>query len=550
MELAAPIKHLNSKEYTDELVEKNIKLVWACMKKYFRVDYGIEYPHGGDIYGSGCEGLVKAAQRFDDTLGIAFSTYAYAMISGDIRRFKRDKDFIIRLPRRIYQLRAEYFKILAENQNISEKEICEKMGIESFELCEIISLSNIDYLDREINTDSDSGDRNVALAERVADEHDCFNEAIDSLDTSSKISILKNLLTHKENLVLNNMIKYQGDITQLQLGMLTNISQVQVSRIQKEITSKYEFVEKVHNGEITIEEAIEQAKQDKKYRSKNERERKKGGAIVMSKSVSSRMDKYVSVLSEWMILNPGKELNVTKVLRDAGLEATGQTTRVKEAVENSFSDRGILLERVLHKNGYGIMIPARGGNKTSNNTLKSSPGIGSCTISNAKYSSATKDEEIVAEESAPTEDENITKELPSREFTSDGNSEEENEESTLDNEVMESLMSLSKEEIYLMAKHIGVVKDVLKNIESEETPHTVNTSDNSIKEDEPISLSNQYPVLQVCKTPVKYLQLSDMNLDKESGYVIKNIIESVFDFLVKNNKKANITVSITEDNNV
>ena len=48
---------------------------------------GIEYD---DLFQAGCLGLVKAADNFDSTRGVKFSTYAVPVILGEVRRLFRD----------------------------------------------------------------------------------------------------------------------------------------------------------------------------------------------------------------------------------------------------------------------------------------------------------------------------------------------------------------------------------------------------------------------------------------------------------------------------
>ena len=43
-----------------------------------------------DLYQAGCVGLVKAAQNFDSSRGLCFSTYAVPVILGEIKRLFRD----------------------------------------------------------------------------------------------------------------------------------------------------------------------------------------------------------------------------------------------------------------------------------------------------------------------------------------------------------------------------------------------------------------------------------------------------------------------------
>ena len=69
----------------EEFIQKNMGLVHACAGR-FR-GRGIEYD---DLFSSGCMGLVKAADAFDETRGVQFSTYAVPVILGEIRRLFRD----------------------------------------------------------------------------------------------------------------------------------------------------------------------------------------------------------------------------------------------------------------------------------------------------------------------------------------------------------------------------------------------------------------------------------------------------------------------------
>ncbi len=69
----------------ERAVNENLGLVHACAVR-FR-GKGIEYD---DLYQAGCEGLIKAADRFDPDLGFRFSTYAVPVIIGEIKRMFRD----------------------------------------------------------------------------------------------------------------------------------------------------------------------------------------------------------------------------------------------------------------------------------------------------------------------------------------------------------------------------------------------------------------------------------------------------------------------------
>lgn len=68
-----------------KLVEDNLRLVHWVIRHKMRVakeDYE-------DAYQDGCVGLVKAAQTFDETKGVAFTSYAVRCIWNEIRQLRR-----------------------------------------------------------------------------------------------------------------------------------------------------------------------------------------------------------------------------------------------------------------------------------------------------------------------------------------------------------------------------------------------------------------------------------------------------------------------------
>ena len=69
----------------DSFIESNLPLVHSLCKRF--VGRGIEYD---DLYQAGCIGLIKAADGFDESRGLCFSTYAVPVILGEIRRMFRD----------------------------------------------------------------------------------------------------------------------------------------------------------------------------------------------------------------------------------------------------------------------------------------------------------------------------------------------------------------------------------------------------------------------------------------------------------------------------
>ena len=67
------------------MIENNIGLAHLCARRFS--GKGVEYD---DLFQAGCLGLIKAAERFDESRGLKFSTYAVPVILGEIRRLFRD----------------------------------------------------------------------------------------------------------------------------------------------------------------------------------------------------------------------------------------------------------------------------------------------------------------------------------------------------------------------------------------------------------------------------------------------------------------------------
>lgn len=60
-------------------------LVHLCARRF--LGRGMEYD---DLFQAGCVGLIKAAENFDASRGVKFSTYAVPVILGEVRRLFRD----------------------------------------------------------------------------------------------------------------------------------------------------------------------------------------------------------------------------------------------------------------------------------------------------------------------------------------------------------------------------------------------------------------------------------------------------------------------------
>ena len=89
----------------DELILNNMGLVYSVVKRFCGRGYEKE-----DLIQIGSIGLIRAAERFDMSFGVQFSTYAIPMIIGEIKRFIRD-DGIIKVSRSLKETAVAAAKI-------------------------------------------------------------------------------------------------------------------------------------------------------------------------------------------------------------------------------------------------------------------------------------------------------------------------------------------------------------------------------------------------------------------------------------------------------
>ena len=82
-------------EKRNKLVEDHLYMIDILIRKY--LGKGVEYD---DLYQVGALALVNAADRFDPEKGFEFKTFAAPTVLGEIKKYFRDKEWSLSVPRR------------------------------------------------------------------------------------------------------------------------------------------------------------------------------------------------------------------------------------------------------------------------------------------------------------------------------------------------------------------------------------------------------------------------------------------------------------------
>ena len=101
----------------NKLADKNMGLVHACCKRFS--GKGIEYE---ELFASGCLGLAKAINNFDESRNLQFSTYAFPVIMGEIKRLFRDGG-AIRVSRTLKELSLAISRLNNESKLKNGREL-------------------------------------------------------------------------------------------------------------------------------------------------------------------------------------------------------------------------------------------------------------------------------------------------------------------------------------------------------------------------------------------------------------------------------------------
>ena len=214
------LSQFGDKQATEILVEENSGLIWAVVRRF--LGRGVE---ADDLYQLGCLGFLKAVEGFDLTFGTQFSTYAVPKISGEIRRFLRD-DGAVKVSRTLKEqaatIRSTRNRLMsALGREPSIQEISWQTGFspEEIALAETATAAT-ESIQRE------TGDEGFSL-EDVLTDTESEERMVEKIALRQAISGLP----QRERMVVQ--LRYFHGLTQQRVAKIMDVSQVQVSRIEK-----------------------------------------------------------------------------------------------------------------------------------------------------------------------------------------------------------------------------------------------------------------------------------------------------------------------------
>lgn len=212
---------------TDDMMKLYENKIMYIVNKYSN-NYNKE-----DLISQGKLGLIKASKKYDESLGIKFSTFSEKYILGEILEYIRNdknikvsRDFI-RLKKKIDIVSNEFYETKKRYPTV--KEISFILNENENKIIEVLNINqNTKSIDEKINDNED-----ILLKDTISKKE---NIEIDDL------IILKdalNDLSKEEKNIINE--RYYNGKTQTQLAKELNTSQVKVYRMERKILDELNY---------------------------------------------------------------------------------------------------------------------------------------------------------------------------------------------------------------------------------------------------------------------------------------------------------------------
>lgn len=220
----------------NEIVESYLYMVDILIRKY--LNKGVEYD---DLYQVGAMALISAVERFDPSKGYEFSSFATPTIIGEIKKYFRDKEWSVKVPRRMKEIagkiqsaREELFNKLQRTPTIPE--LAEHIGHseeEVFQAMESSMAYNAFSLNQTFDESGEDGESPV-LERYAAVEDAGFNR----LEYGEMISKVLEEMSDTNKFIFK--LRFVEDKSQAEIAKKLGVSQMTISRAEKNIRKLFQ----------------------------------------------------------------------------------------------------------------------------------------------------------------------------------------------------------------------------------------------------------------------------------------------------------------------
>ena len=201
----------------DAVVTSHLPLVHHIARRF----HGRGEPHD-DVVQVGTIGLIKAVDRFEPGRGVPFAGYAVPTVTGEIRRYFRDRAGSVRLPRRVqeFQVAVTQARETLTHQlgrTPTVEEVAHLAGLDTDTVLEVLESA---YSLSTVPLDVDNG-----VSDSLGEE----DVALDEVLTRATLRPVLAKLAPRERRII--ALRFVRGMSQAQIAEEVGLSQMHVSRL-------------------------------------------------------------------------------------------------------------------------------------------------------------------------------------------------------------------------------------------------------------------------------------------------------------------------------
>lgn len=201
----------------DTIVTSHLPLVHHIARRFA----GRGEPHD-DVVQVGTIGLIKAVDRYEPGRGVPFAGYAVPTVTGEIRRYFRDRAGTVRLPRRVQEVQVA---VTQSRESLTHElgrtptveEVAQRSGLDTDTVLEVLESA---YSLTTVPLDVDNG-----VGDSLGEE----DVALDEVLTRETLRPVLAKLEPRERRII--ALRFVRGMSQAQIAEEVGISQMHVSRL-------------------------------------------------------------------------------------------------------------------------------------------------------------------------------------------------------------------------------------------------------------------------------------------------------------------------------